>query len=213
MTASVYTNRLIQELIGLALLGATSSTMMKFDSSKVELYNGNLIIPVPYGVSMEVLEKAKQQGKPLHIEIDLKKNKKPRTLTSNAYLWVLCQQIAEAMSVNGEFYTKEDIYRNAIKEFFGPVTNAVKNEDVKEMKEAWESRGIGWICEDAGESNLYGYTNLNFYVGSSQFDTTKMARLIDGLVQDALSLNLDVLPDQERQEMLSRWERDRKKAS
>lgn len=209
---NLHLNELIQELIGLACLTRVTS-MMKFDSKQVEIYNGKLIIPIPYGVSIEILNKAKQENKFLHIEIDLKKEKRPRTLSANAYCWVLCQQIAEAMSVNGDFFTKEDVYRQAIKDLFSPVTNLVRNEDVNDMKEAWQSRGIGWICEDAGESTLYGQTRLNFYVGSSQFDVPKMSRLISGLVQDAEALGLDVVPDKEREEMLGKWERDRKKAS
>lgn len=183
---------------------------MKFDTKQIEVYNGRLIIPIPQGASLEILEKAKKGDKFLHVEIDLQKHKKPRSLSSNAYMWVLCQQIAEVLSNNGPVIKKEDVYRQAIKDMFAPITSQVANEDVKDMKEMWESRGIGWICEDAGESTLYGQTNLNFYVGSSQFDTEKMSRLLDGIVQDAQALDIDVKSEEERDEMLRNWEKDRK---
>lgn len=185
--------------------------MIKFDSSEVQIYNNNFLIPIPKGTSLETIEKAKQSGKPLHIQIDVIKEKRKRSLSANAFCWVLCQQIAEEMSKNGPLVKKEDVYRHAIMELFSPVSTPIKNEDVKEMKDAWESRGIGWMCVDTGEQILYGYTRMEFYVGSSQFDTAKMSRLIDGLVQDAEALDLDILSETERNKLLDNWEKDRKK--
>lgn len=188
-----------------------NKAMIKFTTKGIDVYNGRLIIPIPNGISIEQLNNARKDGKALNVEIKLNKEKKARSLSSNAYCWVLCQEIAEEMSKNGPLVRKEEVYRNSIRELFAPRVMVVPNEDKDEVISDWQSRGIGWMCEDLGESTLYGHTRLGFYVGSSRFDTKTMSRLIEGLIQDALALGLNVKSEEEIMSMLSSWEIDRKK--
>lgn len=135
---------------------------------------------------------------------EIVKKKKKRSLDANAYCWVLCQMIADARKL-----TKEEVYRNAIREGnqFTPLT--VKKEAYPELKRVWEERGIGWIAEIVDESEE-SYTVLAYY-GSSIYDTKEMAWLIDRLVQDAKSLDLDVLTESERALLLQEWNNGQKK--
>lgn len=183
--------------------------MIKFDTKSVEVYNGQLLIPVASTLDLSEVERAMKDGKYIRVEISVPRHK--RSLSANAYCWCLCQRIAEEMSKNARLMRKEEVYRRSIKELFEPVISPISNDDVKDMKEAWESRGIGWICEDLGESTLYGYTRLGFYMGSSRFDTKQMARLIDGLVQDAEALGIATKTRDELDILIEQWERDRMK--
>lgn len=183
--------------------------MIKFDTKKIDTYAGNLLIPIPKGEDLAEIDRAMKNGKYIRVEISVPREK--RSLSANNYCWALCQKIAEEMSKNDKVMKKEDVYRKAIVEMFNPITEAIGNDLVEDMKEAWESRGIGWICIDLGESTLYGQTKLGFYKGSSTFDSKEMSRLIDGLVQDAEALGLAVKSDEELNALIEQWERDRKK--
>lgn len=183
--------------------------MISIATKDIQFYNGMLLIPIPPKTSLETIEKAKAQGKTLRVRID--NQPKLRSQSANSYMWVLCQEIAVAMSKDGIITKKEDVYRQAIQDLFIPVSMPVPNSDIAYMKSEWERKGIGWICNIAGESTLYNHTRLEFYKGSSQFDTTQMSRLIEGLIQDAEALGLQVYDRATTSLLLENWERDRKR--
>lgn len=183
--------------------------MIKVDTKTIDVYNNHLLIPVNKTIDLSEIYRAIKDGKFVHVEISVPRAK--RSLSANAYCWVLCQRIAEEMSKGSRLMRKEEVYRRSIQELFEPKIMSIPNEDVKDWKETWQSRGIGWICEDLGEATIYGHTRLGFYNGSSRFDTKQMARLIDGLVQDAEALGIDVMNEQDRDNLLMQWEKDRLK--
>lgn len=184
---------------------------MKFETKQIGLFMGALQIALPPRKEAEInklLEKAKN-GALLSIEI---KEKKPiRSLNANNYCWVLCQAIAEELSKDGMPFTRDDIYRQAIRKYSTPRFIPVPNEVTKEWIDIWCSRGVGWQAEDIGESKIAGYTKLMLFVGSSTFDTERMSRLLNGLVEDAKELGLDILSESDRALLLDKWEKERSK--
>jgi hypothetical protein len=113
------------------------------------------------------------------LSIEIKPFRPRRSLDANAYFFVLADKLAEKLNT-----TKEDIYRNCIKEIGGvSETVCVKNEAVDKLCEAWESKGLGWQTETF-PSKLEGCTNVLLYYGSSTYDTAQMSRLLDLIIQD-----------------------------
>lgn len=53
--------------------------------------------------------------KDVEIDVEISKYFPKRSRNANNYCWELCSKIAEKLSNEGTIYTKEDIYRNAIK--------------------------------------------------------------------------------------------------
>ena len=72
----------------------------------------------------------------------------------------------------------------AIKEIGPYEIVPVKNQAVERYIKAWEKNGLGWICENIGDSKFKNYTNLKAYYGSSYYDSKEMSRLIDTIVED-----------------------------
>ena len=74
----------------------------------------------------------------------IEKKKKRRSLNANAYLWEMCNQLAQELSKDGVVYTKEEIYRKAIKhcgiykDFSG-----LSVKDANTLRHAWEMLGTG----------------------------------------------------------------------
>ena len=130
------------------------------------------------------------RGKDLEVKIKLWREK--RSLTANAYAWVLIDKIAEKQRMS-----KIEVYRNAIRDI-GGVSDlvCVKNVAVADLKKTWSGFGIGWQAEEL-DSNIPGWTNVILYKGSSVYDREQMAALIDSLVQDAQALGIETRPQEE----------------
>ena len=134
------------------------------------------------------------------IEVDIEKYSEKRSLNANAYLWVLCEKIAQKLQDT----TKEDVYRKNIRESGGWRDKALPTEDVDFFINGWNGRGIGWFAEVLDD--LGGHKIVRFYYGSSSYTQKRMSRLLDSVIQDAISCDVDVRTPEEIQKMVSLWE-------
>lgn len=134
-------------------------------------------------------------------EYELRRKADHRSLTANAYAWVLIDKLAEA---TGE--TKTNVYKRAVKDVGGnSEIVCVQNKAVPMLRKTWESRGLGWQT-DEDISKIAGCTNVTLYYGSSAFDTKQMGRLIDSLIQDCKALDIEPLPPERIESMLREWD-------
>ena len=133
-------------------------------------------------------------------EYELVKTKKRRSLDANAYAWVLVDKIAAAIRL-----TKEEVYKNAIKGIGGVSdTVCVKDSAVDKLRQNWSKNGLGWQTETM-PSKIAGCTNVILYYGSSSYDAKQMGALIDRLIEDAKSLDIETIPPERLEAMLSVW--------
>lgn len=124
--------------------------------------------------------------------ICIKEYKKRRSVSQNSYLWVLLNELA--IKLNS---TKEEIYREFIKDYGICVPVPIKNDAVESFIDKWSKNGIGWFCQDLGESKLDGFTKLMAYYGSSTYNTKEMSRLIDAVVDACKDNGIETLtPDE-----------------
>lgn len=139
-------------------------------------------------------------------DLTIKRYHKARSLDANAYCWVLCDKIALIIGS-----TKEDVYRQAIRDVGVCEIVAVQEAAVPRYCACWESHGIGWVAEDMGEAGRSGWHDVMTYYGSSTYDSAEMARLIDYLVSEAQEIGIEILPPRELQALMEAW--DGKQAS
>lgn len=125
--------------------------------------------------------------KPLTVTV--KEFRQKRSLSQNSYLWVLLDKLAEKVN-----RSKEDIYKIFIRDYGVFEILPVRNDAAERFIKLWEARGLGWVCEDLGESKLNGYTKLIAYYGSSTYNTQEMTRLIDAVVQECRELGIQAMP-------------------
>jgi hypothetical protein len=90
--------------------------------------------------------------------------------------------------------SKEDIYKIYIRDYGVFEILPVRNDATERFIKLWEARGLGWVCEDLGESKLNGYTKLIAYYGSSTYNTKEMTRLIDAVIQDCQEQGIQAMP-------------------
>lgn len=140
------------------------------------------------------------------VELILKKVTKGRSLNANAYMWQLCEKIAEKLTVmHGETVVKEDIYRNAVRECGVFKYCEISERAADTVMTSWGRQGTGWIAERVDFSQTKGFVALNLYYGSSTYDTKQMSRLIDIVVSDAKSLGIETMTPDEIANLKSLW--------
>ena len=109
---------------------------------------------------------------------EIKNNRKKRTLDQNAFLWVLCEQVAKKIHS-----TSDEVYRSYIRSVGERDIVCVKEIAVQTFVQGWERNGLGWFC-DISKSRLKGCQNITVYYGSSSYDTEQMGRLLDEVIAD-----------------------------
>ena len=81
------------------------------------------------------------------ISFEIKQSRRGRSLSANAYAWVLIDKIAER---TGE--KKTAVYRQAIKEIGGVSdTICVMDKAVERLREGWAKNGLGWQTDTLPE--------------------------------------------------------------
>lgn len=109
-----------------------------------------------------------KEGKPM--DADLHPHREKRSLDANAYCWVLLGKLSEKLGI-----PNYEIYRNLIKDVPGASEiMPIRNDAVNNWVKVWCSRGIGWQCENLGESKkIKGYSVVMCYYGSSTYDLVR----------------------------------------
>lgn len=129
---------------------------------------------------------------------ELKKAPQKRSLDANAYCWTICTKIAEAVGI-----TKEEVYRRAVSEVGSYIQMHVDEADMARFRRQWEGQGLGYQVQEVGRNPAY--VIVNAYYGSHLYDSREMARLIDYLIQDARSLDIETMPEEELKSLLESW--------
>jgi len=126
------------------------------------------------------------------LDLTLKKHRNKRTLTQNAYLWVLCNEIAKKVSS-----TKVKVYRDSIRAVGVSSDRDINNDDIIFFIKSWRKQGEGFVCDKMITKPNEFQTTIRFYQGSSEYDTEEMARLIDEIVTSAKDLGIDTMSTEE----------------
>lgn len=124
--------------------------------------------------------------------IEIKEYKPKRSLDANAYAWVLIDKIAAKIGL-----TKTEVYRAAISQIGGNSdTVCVMEKAADALCNGWSHNGLGWVTQRF-PSKIDGCVNVTLYYGSSTYDSKTMSRLIDSLIEDARSLDIETMTPNE----------------
>jgi hypothetical protein len=138
------------------------------------------------------------------LDIDIRQHREKRSKDANAFCWEICTTIGNAMHPP---VPKEEVYRKAIREvgFFYQVL--IREEEALEpFMKSWSEHGTGWFAELVDFGPEPGSFLVNAYCGSSTYDTERMSRLIEYLLDDARQSEVAIpLSAKQESEMLSKW--------
>lgn len=140
--------------------------------------------------------------KDVPVAVEIKKATKKRSKTSNSFLWALCNDIGNALSPP---LPKEEVYRKAIRDVGEYEPLPIKAEAVETFQNRWKDKGVGWFAEVVDDSKLPGYKLVFAYYGSSTYDTVRMHKLIDYVLDEAEQMNLKIPVGKEKEELFHEW--------
>ena len=169
-------------------------------------YHTNIVIPCERGQNKAIerlLAEINTIDPQKDYDISVKPKKRRRSLTANAYLWQLLGNLSDKLSVKGAPKSKEDIYREMIRDYGVYEIISLPTAAVKRYADIWQSKGEGNLCEviTPGEDK----TELACYYGSSTYDTKEMSRLIDAVVTECKEQGIETLPPNELARLKSMW--------
>jgi hypothetical protein len=124
------------------------------------------------------------------IDAEIKKWRERRSLSSNAYAWVLITKIAQSMTPP---LNKEEVYVEMLKHYGQGGIISIQKDKLDMTLRAFD------YYTPKGEGTVNGKEFLHFmvYVGSSKYDSKEMATFISGIVEEAKDLGIETLtPDE-----------------
>ena len=125
---------------------------------------------------------------------EVKEYKQKRSLDANAYYWVLVNKIAEALH-----QTKEFVHLAMLKQY-GETYSVLLPKDTP------ISSLIKYYALESTimrKGNLYN--SYKVYLPSSEMNTKQMSALIDGVVDEAKSMDIETKTPNELAELKANW--------
>lgn len=140
-------------------------------------------------------------------EFEIKPWREKRSRDANAYYWVLVSKIAELMNK-----PKEEIHRQMLIDYGTWEVTAdgspkwvilPENEPLPQDGYYFDTKAKVTVKgENSGEEIGHAYIVIR---GSHTYNTKEMSDLINGVVQEAQSLDIETIPPAEIEEMCRLW--------
>lgn len=136
------------------------------------------------------------------IDIEIKKHREKRSLDANSYFWVLAGKLSAKIGIS-----PEEVYRQYIPDIGGNYDVIPVREDrLEQWDRVWCTDHLGRMTVDIGPCrNTPGYHNVKTYIGSSDYDTAQMSRLIDLIVEDCKECGIETLTPGKLDSLKERW--------
>lgn len=150
-------------------------TYLKNNKAKISFIVDQDILPLFDGINKEYILKLDEYNP-------------KRTQSQNAYMWVLLDEIAKVVHKS-----KEEIYREMIKDYGVFETITLKSDAVNEFLKQWTKKGVGWFCQIIKRDKSRNATDVIAYYGSSSYNTKEMARLIEAIIIECKNLDIPTI--------------------
>lgn len=141
--------------------------------------------------------------KNVELDVNIRKHRKKRSLDSNAYFWELCGKLSGKLQI-----PPEEIYRRYILDVGDNYEVVpVRKDHLEHWDSVWCHGHIGRQTVDKGPCRtIPGYHNVLCFLGSSEYDTAQMSRLIDMVVEDCKENGIETLPPDKLSALTAGWE-------
>ena len=144
--------------------------------------------------SIDELKDAVDKGKRLNVEI--KPYRAKRSNDANAMLWVILGKMAEVLRTD-----KDSVYMTMLERYGQYIPVIVKPEAVGKLTQEWK------IVKEIGRGKIGGKDGVQLlcYFGSHTYDSREFSILLNGVVDEAIAIGVDVISDSEKNLLISEW--------
>ena len=130
---------------------------------------------------------------------EIKQKRKKRSNDANSMCWAICTEIANVLRAD-----KDSIYLDMLKSYGqSEIVSVASSVDVKGYFKYYDEFGKGTV-------NGKEFTHYKVYKGSSEYDTREMSILLDGIIDEAKALDIDVISEREKSLLLQEWCNEKK---
>ena len=121
---------------------------------------------------------------------EIKEYKQKRSLSQNAYAWVLIQEMANVMRKS-----KEDVYLQMLEDY--------GQREIVSIASEINPNGYFKYFKSVGTGNVKGkeFTHYMIFKGSSEFDKREMSIFLDGIIQECENVGIPTLTKNEIERM------------
>lgn len=148
------------------------------------------------------------------LDVEIRKQRKKRSLDANAYYWKLASEAAEALHVSKPYihnyllrkYGQIEIVDGQGVYMVLPDTESAQK--AIDEAQSYHLKPTSQVKEGKGGVMYRTYMMLK---GSSEYDTKEMSRLIDGLVSECREMGIETIPPEELERMMAAYDRKYKK--
>lgn len=160
---------------------------------------------VTFQIDTEPIEELNEYARKSDVlDITAKKHRKRRSLDANAYFHVIVGKIADKLGISKTRCKNILIGRYGQQDFLdeGQPVILKTNISVEKMmeQEFLHCQPCGVKVENGSEVIFY-----KVFRGSHTYDSKEMSVLIDGTVQEAKELGIEVIPPAELERMMKAW--------
>ena len=172
------------------LIGSVKNLSLDFQTN-----TANLTLSITNkAAAMQCFDELKDVEK---LDIEIKKYREKRSLDSNSLLWKLCNEIANVLRTD-----KDSVYIEMLKRYGqSSVISVLSTVDVSGYFKYYDVFGTGYV-------NGKEFTHYKIYKGSSEYDSREMSVLLDGVIDEAKGMGIEVLSEQELSLIKSEWEHE-----
>ena len=111
--------------------------------------------------------------------LTIKEYRQKRSLSQNAYMWALLNQLADKLG-----NTAEEIYKQFVTDYGVKNYILVQDQAVEELQNRWDKKGIGWFTKVLRKGKVDKTTTVIVYYGSSSYNSKEMSRLVDAVIDE-----------------------------
>lgn len=125
---------------------------------------------------------------------EIERKRKKRSTDANALCWKLCTEIANVLRSD-----KDSIYVEMLKRYGqSDIVSVISGVDVKGYFKYFDVFGKGYVKDKE-------FTHYKVYKGSSEYDVREMSILLDGIIDEAKALDIEVISESDRALLLAEW--------
>ena len=131
-------------------------------------------------------------------EVEIKKIRNKRSLTANAYYWVLVEKIAKALNTS-----KQEVHEELIRRYGAFKTDGNGERYIFPLEPGKDPKGIAPYTMHIAEKEVNGKPAIFYAVlkGSSELDNSEFNALLQGCRSEAEDLGIQVLTEKEIAEL------------
>lgn len=128
---------------------------------------------------------------------ELKPYKEKRSLNANSYMWVLINKIGNVLRKS-----KEEVYLQMLKDYGqSTIVSVLSDINISGYFKYYEEIATAKIKNKE-------FTHYKVYKGSSEYNTTEMNILLNGVVEEAKQLNIETLTPIELDRIKNEWRKN-----